>query len=143
MENFLINMAIIKVNWDESRKDILDNYLPLVGYAVKCCDGDIVALEDVESKLRDIADFKIPRGAIITMLKRATRPQYQYIEKHELKYVKVHHNLAKLNYEGLRNEQRRRFNALKTAFSSFCKQQYNVTVTAEEADNYFLQPVLL
>ena len=30
MDKFFINMAVIKVNWDEGKKDILDNYLPLV-----------------------------------------------------------------------------------------------------------------
>lgn len=130
-------MAIIKVNWDESRRDILDNYLPLAGYAVKCCDGDVVALEDVEAKLRDIADFKIPRGAIITLLKRATRIRYPYVKKQNHNYVKVPENLSKLNYESLRDEQTRRFNALKIAFQSFCLQRYNVTVGEKEADDYF------
>ena len=30
MDRFLINMAIIKVNWNRSRSDLLDNYIPLV-----------------------------------------------------------------------------------------------------------------
>jgi hypothetical protein len=137
MDKFFINMAVIKVNWDEGKKDILDNYLPLVGYAVKCCDADVVALEDVDAKLREITDFKIPQGAIITMLKRATRPQYRYVKKQELKYIKVPGRLERLNYERLRDEQARRFNALKGAFRSFCTEKYDVSVTEEAADEYF------
>jgi len=26
MDQFLVNMAIVKVNWDRSCKDVLDNY---------------------------------------------------------------------------------------------------------------------
>ncbi len=137
MEKFLINMAIVKVNWDVSSRNILDNYIPLVGYAVKCCDGDIVALEDVEAKLRDIADFTIPREAIIILLKRATSPHYRYIKKEDRKYVKLPEQLSKLNYERLRDEQSRRFNALKITFRSFCFERFNVTVDENEADEYF------
>ena len=30
METFLVNMAIVKVNWDRAEKVLIDNYIPLV-----------------------------------------------------------------------------------------------------------------
>lgn len=45
MENFLVNMAVVKVNWDKSQKDLLDNYIPLVAYALKGYKHDVISLD--------------------------------------------------------------------------------------------------
>ena len=73
MEKFFVNMAIVKVNWDSSEKDLLDNYIPLVAYALKVYKYDVISLEDFKGEFRKVAEFEMPTGAIASLLKRASK----------------------------------------------------------------------
>jgi hypothetical protein len=60
VEKFLVNMAIVKVNWDSSEKDLLDNYIPLVAYVLKIYRNDIISLEEFKDELTRVAEFEMP-----------------------------------------------------------------------------------
>jgi len=73
MDKFLVNMAVVKVNWDKSQGDILDNYIPLIAYALSKMEDETISVEEFKGTFRAVAEFDIPTGAIITLLKRAEK----------------------------------------------------------------------
>ena len=73
MENFLVNMAVVKVNWDKGGQTILDNYIPLLAYTLKSYAHEIISLEDCKAAFAKVAEFKMPTAALATLLKRAIK----------------------------------------------------------------------
>nr|VFK23127.1 MAG: hypothetical protein BECKLPF1236A_GA0070988_103702 [Candidatus Kentron sp. LPFa]VFK35432.1 MAG: hypothetical protein BECKLPF1236C_GA0070990_103742 [Candidatus Kentron sp. LPFa] len=72
MDRFLVNMAIIRVNFNKKGTGILDNYMPLVHEALKNIDSDVVSVDQFKEKFIEISEFDIPTGSVLSLLKRAT-----------------------------------------------------------------------
>ncbi len=139
MENFLVNMAVIKVNWDRTGQAILDNYIPLVAYALKRYKHDVISLEDFRDEFRKVAEFEIPTAAVGTLLKRASR-KYDFIKKDSHGTYKISCNsLPSSEYEAIRDEELRKYSGLRSSFVDFCKNRLNIIVLEEEADTYFFE----
>ncbi len=116
MENFLVNMAVVKVNWDSSQKDLLDNYIPLVAYTLKVYNYDIISLENFKSEFKNVAEFDIPTGAIASLLKRASK-RYGFITRNaEGLYVINRRSLPTSRYEEIRDNELRKYYGLKDKF---------------------------
>lgn len=139
MEKFLINMAVVKVNWDRSQQDILDNYIPLVAHALQQHNSNTLSLEEFKIHFRNVSEFDIPTGAIISLLKRASK-KHGLVQKNaqgifEINREKVDEN----SYSQTRERETRRYNQMKTAFCAYCKEYLNVNVSSEDADEYFFE----
>lgn len=139
MDKFLVNMAVIKVNWDKSQGDILDNYIPLIAHALATSTDDIISIEEFKKRFLLIAEFNIPTGAIITLLKRAQR-KYGYIEKQPGGLYKINQDRIKYsNFSVIRDAEQRKYNQLKSAFSIYCKNTFNIDLDEKEVDQYFFE----
>lgn len=139
MEKFLVNMAVVKVNWDQSQQDILDNYIPLVSYTLYQHPSDIVSLEEFKEKFRELAEFDIPTGAIISLLKRASK-KHGLLQKQQHGQYEIDRKRLKSNtYAETRDSERRKYNQLKRAFRSFCTDQLNSSIEESEVDQYFFE----
>ncbi|TMP25618.1 hypothetical protein CWB99_20850 [Pseudoalteromonas rubra] len=137
MDKFLVNMAVVKVNWDESQGDILDNYIPLIAYTLGQMKGDIVSIEEFKVKFQESVDFTIPTGAIITLLKRAAR-KHKYLKSSDQGTFNIDKGKIDNNdFVQKRDSEQRKFNQLKEKFIKYCKENLNVDINKEEADEYF------
>jgi len=137
MEKFLVNMAVVKVNWDHSQNDILDNYIPLVAHALQQHEDDTLSLEEFKTHFRKVSEFDIPTGAIISLLKRASK-KYDLVQKGSHGTYKLNRkNLDQSSYIQARDRETRRYNQMKSAFCRFCKEHLDVIVENAEADEYF------
>lgn len=139
MDKFLVNMAVVKVNWDKSQGDILDNYIPLIAYALTKMEDDIISVEKFKEIFRAVAEFEIPTGAIITLLKRAAK-KYGYLERREhgtygINRKKLEHN----DFVKNREAEQRKYHQLKNSFIRFCSEQYDLVPNKEEVDDYFFE----
>src|SRR5690349_360689 len=81
MDNLLTNLATLKVYWDQSDTDLLSNFMPLVGYAIKTLPNRIVSEEELVERIYQVAEFKIPRAAANILIRRASRTRYKFINK--------------------------------------------------------------
>jgi len=139
VEKFLVNMAIVKVNWDSSEKDLLDNYIPLVAYVLKNYCNDIISLEEFKGEFTKVAEFEMPTGAIASLLKRASK-RHRFIKKNAAGLFVINRaSLPVSRYEEIRDKEIRKYNSLKDKFVEFCKRIYNIDVVQEEVDKYFFE----
>jgi len=137
MDKFLVNMAVVKVNWDTSQGDILDNYIPLIGYVLRHTTEDVVSVEEFKTKFREVAEFDIPTGAIITLLKRALK-KYRYIEKQQSGIYRIKKDaIENSEFIAKRDTEQRKYNQLKTAFITYCYRTFGIQLDLAEVDKYF------
>jgi len=139
MENFLLNMAVIKVIWDKSEADLLDNYMPLLGYAIKICPSESISLPEIAENLNKVAEFKIPQGAVNLLIKRAAKKKYSYIYNNQGIFKKNHAILDRIDYLGARDKVARKHNSLKRKFHDYSKAELNVEIGLDEIDKYFFE----
>jgi hypothetical protein len=139
MDKFLINMAVVKVNWDKSQGDILDNYIPMIAHTLGKMESDTFSVEEFKETFRSVAEFDIPTGAIITLLKRATK-KYGYLERKEhgtygINRVRTEHN----DFVKNRETEQRKYQQLKKSFIRFCEEEYDLHLDKDEVDDYFFE----
>ncbi|WPL12667.1 hypothetical protein [Thiorhodovibrio litoralis] len=139
MDRFLVNMAVVRVNWDKKGSDILDNYIPLVHEALDKISADVFSVDEFKEKFVEIAEFKIPTGAVLSLLKRATN-KYQLLEKQPQGIYKIQRDRVKSSgFSNMRDAEQRRYNGLVQKFVDYCKKQHAVEVEEESASTYFFE----
>lgn len=139
MERFIVNMAIIRVNLDKNRSDILDNYIPLVHEALNTIESDVFSVDEFKQKFIELAEFKIPTGAILSLLKKSVN-KYGLLEKQatsEYKIIKEKINTS--NIIKTRNAEQRKYNKLVSTFVKYSLAEQATSIKEEEASNYFFE----
>lgn len=139
MDRFLVNMAIVKVNFDKKGVDILDNYMPLVHETLNNMENDIFSINDFKVKFIDIAEFKIPTGAILSLLKRAEN-KYELLKKQTTgEYKIVREKINQNNFSTLRDAEQRKYNRLIKEFIKYCAEHIGVDIEEETVSTYFFE----
>ena len=139
MDKFLVNMAVVKVNWDKSRGDILDNYIPLIGYTLRQMDEDVFSVEDFKTKFRKVAEFAVPTGAVITLLKRASK-KYGYLERGaQGTYAIQREKLEENEFTVKRDAEQRKYNQLRDSFIRYCKDTSGIELDKDDVHEYFFE----
>ncbi|MCW8955552.1 MAG: hypothetical protein OQL09_01615, partial [Gammaproteobacteria bacterium] len=137
MDKFLVNMAVVKVNWDTSQGDILDNYIPLIGYTLLSTVEDVLSVEEFKIRFREAVEFDIPTGAIITLLKRASK-KYGYIEKQQGGIYHINKKrIENSDFIAKRDAEQRKYNQLKNAFISYSHRTFDIQLDPKDVDEYF------
>ena len=139
MENFLLNMAVIKVNWDQSESDLLDNFMPLLGYAIKMCPNEPISLPVITEKLNEVAEFIFPQGAVNILIKRAAKKKYSYILRDADTFSKNHAILDQIDYPSKRDQVASRHMKLKQKFRAYSESELKAPIPLAEIDKYFFE----
>ncbi|MBZ5488956.1 hypothetical protein HW452_15640 [Halomonas aquamarina] len=88
--------------------------------------ADVFSVDEFKEKFIEIAEFKIPTGAVLSLLKRATN-KYQLLEKQPHGIYKIQRDRVKSsNFSTLRDAEQRRYNGLVQKFVNYCKSQHFV-----------------
>ncbi|MCW4151220.1 hypothetical protein OM427_16960 [Halomonas sp. 18H] len=139
MNRFLVNMAVVRVNWDKKGSDILDNYIPLVHETLDGMPEDIFSIDEFKAKFVDIAEFKIPTGAVLSLLKRASQ-KYQLLEKQPQGIYRIRRDrIQSSNFSVMRDAEQRRYNGLVQKFVNYCREKHGVEIEGERASSYFFE----
>lgn len=137
MERLLINMAIVKVNWDRSGADLLENYIPLLAYALSECSTETASLSEIRTHFRQVAEFEVPTAALGTLVKRAAKRHGFLTRDHDGTYQICKEKLPDRQYLSLRDTELRKYQALKHAFVEYCECHHITPPTPDEIDAYF------
>ncbi len=134
-------MAIVKVNWDEEKRSTLDNYIPLLAYALQKYPYETVSLEEFKKCFREYVDFSIPSSALLSIMRRASKKRYSLLEKQpEGHYKIVRKNLeSQAQYMAVRQTEEKRYEKVKVAFVNYYKDNPNVEVKRDQVDQYFFE----
>lgn len=137
MERLLINMAIVKVNWDRSGADLLENYIPLLAHVLWECEGATISLQELKSFFRDTAEFDIPIAALGTLVKRAIKKHGFLTRSYDGTFQIRRDKLPEQRYREIRDGELRKYKALRNTFIDYCTSINIAPPTTEEVDSYF------
>ncbi len=121
--SLLLNLAILKVNWDKNR-DVIHNFMPFVGYAIASLPTDIVSVTELKEAIQAAANFRIPSGALESLVRRASRPPYRYVEHKAQNFHRILSNIPSANFLDERERIQASFDALFAAFNTFCAKTF-------------------
>lgn len=140
MNRLIVNMAVVKVNWDQAAAaPFLDNYLPLVLYTLKEMAADEVSTHDFKARFEEVADFRVPHNVALVLLNRAMK-KYGAIKRSRVGVYSIDRSvLPEDDYLENRRQQERAFKELSDRFISYCKSEFGVTISEEEAGRYFFE----
>ncbi len=137
MERLLINMAIVKVNWDNSGSDLLENYIPLLGHVLWEYKEKTVSLQEIRTHFREVAEFEIPIAAIGALVKRATKKYGFLVRQQDGTFEISREKLPEQRYREKRDLELRKYHALRNSFVQFCTTNNVKPPSIEEIDTSF------
>jgi len=73
MNKTLFGLALLSYNWEHSKKDIIDSYIPLVCSSIKVKVYSKVTRENIQDDFKELYGINIPLGAIESILKRMAK----------------------------------------------------------------------
>lgn len=121
--SLLLNLAILKVNWDKNR-DVIHNFMPLVGYAITTLPTDVVSVTELKEAIQTAANFRIPTGALESLVRRASRPPYRYVERKAQNFHRILQNIPSANFIEERERVQASFERLFNEFNAFCAETF-------------------
>lgn len=140
MNRLIVNMAVIKVNWDQAiAAPFLDNYLSIVIYALKQMTGDAVTVHEFREKFSGVADFSIPYNVALVLLNRVMKKHKCISRTASGIYVIEKNKLPESDYIETRNRQERSFNQLSDHFIDYCFREFNEKISIDEVGRYLFE----
>lgn len=140
LDKVLISLAFMKVNWDQRRRDYIDNFLPFL--ATLMVRKKYESIEENAEQINKLAnDFEqefgliIPYHPMITILNRARKRRL--IKKQEHKFVPTE-KIFEYDFSGKTQVQERKHEELIKSFINFCKDEYNQRLNREEAEKILI-----
>lgn len=132
LEESLVSLAVLKVNWDQRGRDYVDNFIPFVGEGLRRCPQDHVSIAQLQAVIKDGFGLIIPQGALNTLLTRAQR--YGYVRKAQGVFERILDAIP-ATFSSERENVTRQQRALIEKLVCFCKERHNVVWSVDQADN--------
>lgn len=132
----ITSLAVLKVNWDELRRDYLENYMPFLAEALRASENDRVSLPDVTERLRALIGFDVPQGVVRTLLGRAKKSGHV-----RLANGVFHIDRAAIPSEPLARKEgdlRRDCESLVLKLAAFASERFGETWSGMEAERALL-----
>jgi hypothetical protein len=132
MNKTLFGLALLSYNWEQSKKDIIDSYIPLVCNAIRLKTYSKITRENVQVDLTDSYGINIPLGAIESILKRMAKDGLLNRQAGEwlVNYEKVCESI-KTNHK---DELDAAFKELVLDLNNYSKDAFSVELTTEDIE---------
>lgn len=127
------SLALLKVSYDLYSKDYFDNFVPMVAECLRRASADVVSLPDLQETLRERFGLAIPQNAIKTVLKRARKRGYVYLENRA--YYRDEEELKNLGFQSEQSRVMQEHNFPIKEFVEFCYRHINFELSSEDADD--------
>ena len=131
-----ISLAILQVNWDERKKDYLDNFVPIIAECVRLQRNEIVSTGVLKTDIESRFGLNIPASAVNTILRRLRKPGYVYTK--DGVYYRNNQALSSLNFREVQQSVIRMHDSLIADMIAHCKKQFDLDWSPEEAGNHLL-----
>jgi hypothetical protein len=126
------SLALLKVSYDQQRRDYFENFVPMVAECLRRSPGDLVSLQDLQSDLRERFGLSLPQNALRTVLKRAKK--YEYVRVENGAYYRNEEKLERLNFRGEQQRVMQEHESLIKEFVEFCSRHLSAELSPEDAD---------
>lgn len=131
-----ISLALLQVNWDQRRKDYLDNFVPIVAECLRLQEPDVVSISALKLEIEKHFGLNIPASPLETILRRLRRHGYVCVT--DGVYHRDRKALSSLNYHKIQQAVVLMHDSLIADMISYCKQQYGLDWSTDEASNNLL-----
>lgn len=132
MNKTIASLAILKVNWDQRRKDYIENFVPFV--ATLICKQNY---ETIETNIvcQDFAreyGLSIPYHAMITILTRVKKRRL--ITRYKGQFVPEKDRLSEVDFSAAAKDQIAKQGKVIDEFTRFTREKYKLELTREQAE---------
>lgn len=131
-----ISLAVLQVNWDERKKDYLDNFVPIIAECVRLQESDVVSTGVLKAQIETRFGLNIPASAVNTILRRLRKDGYVRIN--EAIYYRNNQALSSLNFHEVQQTVVGMHDSLISDMTRYCKEEFNLDWSSEEAGNNLL-----
>lgn len=80
MNQTVVSLAILKANWDQRKKDYLDNFVPFAVECLRMSTEPVVSIPTVQEQLTTKFGLTIPQTVVQALVTRLKRQGYIYAE---------------------------------------------------------------
>lgn len=137
MDKTIASLAILKVNWDECRKDYIEGFIPFIATLIAKKKYSEIEQNTICKDFAEEYGLIIPYHAMITILTRAKKRGL--IEKNNHgKNTPIKGEIAKLEFSSESLEQQRKYTNIIKEIIKFSNEQYGVSLTKEECESAFI-----
>lgn len=130
------SLAFLKVNWDQYRKDYLDNFVPLLAECLRTSEADVVSQAELQKGLRDKFGLNFPLHAIKVLLPRLLR--HRYITVAAGVYHRDKTALKRLDFRDTQQKVLRIHESIVGSLAKFCRDTLHVEWTEDDAERALL-----
>lgn len=131
-----ISLAVLQVNWDERKKDYLDNFVPIIAECVRLQKIEVVSTGILKADLQSRFGLDIPASAVNTILRRLRKDGYVCVK--DGIYYKNNEKLSSLNFHEIQQNVVRMHDSLIANMIDYCKKEFDFDWSPEEAENSLL-----
>lgn len=126
------SLAVLKANWDELRRDYIENFVLFVAEVLRTAPQPEISLPEVQTAIADRFGLRIPQGALKTILHRCAKRGL--IRQQNKIYIRNAQALDLLRFSLDQADALRKHGALIEKLVRFCNERYQVKWTPEDAD---------
>lgn len=131
-----ISLAVLQVNWDERKKDYLDNFVPIIAECVRLQRNQVVSTGVLKTDIESRFGLNIPASAVNTILRRLRKDGYVYTK--DAIYYRNNEALSSLNFREVQQSVIRMHDSLIADMIAYCKKEFDLDWSAEEAGTNLL-----
>jgi hypothetical protein len=135
-EQVLAGLAMLKVNWDARRGDLIDNFIPFVGEVFQQASTSVLTLDELLHGVRSLFGFAIPTKVMRTLLHRATRQKLAV--KEASGYRRNEEAVSQFELTTAYRQVLREHEAVVTALIQHAKQAHNTQWLRDDAERALL-----
>jgi len=136
MNKTISSLAMLKVNWDDRRKDYLENFVPFAATLISRKNYEVV---DTHTMCADFAQeygLSIPYHAMLSILTRVKKRGL--IHKSRGRFLPMKDRLSEVDFSTGAKDQAARHNKVIERFMEFSRDKYRQELTREEAESAFI-----
>lgn len=131
-----ISLAVLQVNWDERKKDYLDNFVPIIAECIRLQKDEVVSTGVLKTDIESRFGLNIPASAVNTILRRLRRDHYVYIK--DGIYYRNSETLSSHNFREVQQTVVSMHDSLISDLIAYCKKESDLDWSPEEASNNLL-----
>jgi hypothetical protein len=131
-----ISLAVLQVNWDERKKDYLDNFVPIIAECIRLQQSDVVSTGVLKAEMETRFGLNIAASTLNTILRRLRK--HGYVSVTHGVYYRDSQSLSSTNFSDVQKTVVRMHDSLISDMIRYCKQEFNLNWSAEEASNNLL-----
>ena len=132
----IASLAILKVNFEKLGKDYLDNFLPLLLFAISRQSENVVSLPAIRDAIQNEFGLTLPSNALQQLLPRAARAGY--LRRESGVYYRIPETLDMADFEAIRQKVSNEIQLVIDELQTFVGERYDLSWSEEEAEESIL-----